>query len=73
MVVMRMIGRPVLDEELVKEYAERYKALHLPRQSDSGLRSRRSELSRAARLVEGEKQRMTTGRLGRTWSVRGEP
>jgi hypothetical protein len=70
MTVLRVMGRPVLDEELVREYLHRYKALHLPRQSESGLRSRRSELTAKAKLVEGEKKRMSTGRLGRTWSVR---
>lgn len=68
MTVLRVVGRPVLDEELVREYLSRYKALHLPRQSESGIRSRRSELSN--RLDEGEKKRMSTGRLGRTWSIR---
>lgn len=71
MVVMRVLGRPVLDEELVREYLARYKALKLPQQSESGIRSRRSELAAKTRLIEGEKRRMTTGRLGRTWSVAG--
>lgn len=69
MTVFRVAERPMLDEELVREYHARFKALRLPQQSDSGLRSRRSELARKAKLVEGEKRRMSTGRLGRTWSI----
>jgi hypothetical protein len=69
--VLRLIGES-LDEDLVREYQRRFKALQLPRQSDSGVRSRRSELSRHGDLTEGAKKRMTTGRLGRTWVVKEE-
>lgn len=69
MIVLRQLGQPVLDEELVRAYLQRQKALRLPRQSESGIRSRRAELSRAGRLVEAEKRRMTTERLGRTWQL----
>lgn len=70
--VLRLADRPLLDEELVREYGARQRALHLPRQSESGLRSRRAELAAKGRLVQGEKKRMATGRLGRTWSVTRE-
>lgn len=71
MFVMRLSGEPRLDEELVADYGRLQKvpAYRLPRQSQSGLRSRRSELSNRGLLVEGEKRKMSTGRLGRTWSV----
>lgn len=70
MFVFRMLApREMLDEELVKEYMSRQKAFQLPQQTDSGIRSRRAELSRMTptRLVEGEKRQMSTGGVGRTW------
>lgn len=69
MTVFRVVGEPMLDEELVREYQSRLKALRLPRQSESGIRSRRSELANKTRLVQGEKKRMSTGRFGRTWYI----
>lgn len=69
MLVMRILGRPVLDEELIAEYQRMFKALGLPQQSPSGLRSRRSELERAGRLVRDEKKRMSTGGLGLTFRI----
>lgn len=72
MAILRLLGRPVLDEELVRMYQDRYRSMRLPQQSESGLRSRRAELARDGRLVEGEKRRMSTGRMGRAWSVKEE-
>lgn len=69
MVVMRMLGRPVLDEELEAEYARQRKALMLPDQTPQSIRSRRAELSKLGKLVEHEKRKMSTGGWGRTWAV----
>lgn len=71
MAVMRMQHEPVLDEELITAYEANAKALMLPVQSHSGLRSRRSELSKMdpPRLVAGAKKRMSTGGMGLTWVV----
>lgn len=69
MVVMRMLGDPVLDEELIAEYNARRKALRLPEQSDSGIRSRRSELAELGKLEVHGKKKMSTGGQGRTWAV----
>lgn len=70
MVVLRMLGQPVLDEELVREYQRRFKALRAPQQTDSGVRSRRSELSNAGLLEQGENRKMSTGGTGRTWQIK---
>lgn len=72
MVVMRVLGRAVLDEDLVREYKARRKGLQLPQQSESGIRSRRAELAKLGKLVESDKARMSTGGLGRTWIVATE-
>lgn len=69
MTVMRVVGQPMLDETLVREYQARFKALRLPQQSESGIRSRRSELAKAEHIIQESKERMSTGRLGRTWAV----
>lgn len=69
MTLMRVLGKPVLDEELIKAYERHRKALLLPEQSESGLRSRRSELSNAGLLTQGESKKMTTGGTGRTWTL----
>lgn len=70
--VLRLLGRPVLDEDLVREYQARFKGMRLPQQSASGIRSRRKELGDAGELVQGDKQRMSTGRMGRTWLIKEE-
>lgn len=56
------------DEQLAVAYDAHHDAERYPRQSPSGLRSRRAELV-AAGLVEwtGEHRTMTTGRLARVW------
>jgi hypothetical protein len=72
MAVFRIAPGGILDEELIKLYQDNYKLLRLPRQSDSGIRSRRSELAVAGKLKELEKARMSTGRLGRTWTINDE-
>lgn len=69
MVVMRTLGREVLDEELIAEYRKLEKAMMLPTQSESGIRSRRSELSQAGLLELGQKKKMRTGGTGNTWKV----
>jgi hypothetical protein len=69
MQVLRLLGRPVTDEDLVSEYQKRYKGLKLPQQSESGIRSRRNELDkRHGKLEQGDKQKISTGRMARTWS-----
>lgn len=69
MLVMRLAAEPVLDEELVERYAASKAAFKLPKQSESGIRSRRAELARAERLIEAGRKKMSTGRQGRTWAV----
>lgn len=71
LIIMRTLPGPVLDEELVKEYSRRRKAMRLPEQSESGIRSRRAELARMGKLEEGEKKKMKTGGIGRTWKIKG--
>jgi len=69
--ILRSTGRRQLrDDEIVELYQLRYRELNLPRQSESGIRSRRAELARRGDLVEGEKSRMPTGRMARTWTLK---
>lgn len=69
LIVIRMWNRPLLDEELVRVYADYRRGVNLPKQSESGLRSRRSELARMdpPRVLAGEKKKMSTGGVGTTW------
>lgn len=70
MLVLRVLAQPVLDERLIKEYQRMKKALRLPDQSESGLRSRRAELGKGGLLVQGEDKKMSTGGVGRTWTIK---
>jgi hypothetical protein len=70
LIILRMAGRPLLDEELIPYYRVWQLSMNLPGQSDSGIRSRRSELSKMGLLEPGEKRRMSTGGTGMTWSVK---
>ena len=75
--VLKHVG-PVTDEELRESYNEPDPVLWLlgmpddpiPPQSDSGLRTRRSEL-RHRRLVRwtGEYRKLASGRMGRVWEA----
>lgn len=67
LVVLRVLGRPVLDEEMIREYNRRRKSLMLPEQSESGLRTRRAELVDAGKVLPHEKTKMSTGGTGWTW------
>lgn len=67
--VFLMEPRFMLDEELVAAYEHWSKALRLPRQSESGIRSRRAAIFKERHvLVEGEKKVMSTGGKGRTFA-----
>lgn len=73
MLVLNECG-PVTDETLVATYHRawaRDTENLLPRQSPSGIRSRRAELVRRGLVVwTGQKATMTTGRKGRVWAVK---
>lgn len=70
LLVMKLEGRPLLDEEMIMAYNTRRKGLFLPNQSDQGLRTRRSELAKMdpPRVVAGDRRKMKTGGTGLTWS-----
>lgn len=70
LLVMRHFNKPLLDEEIVENYQMNKSLLHLPPQSDSGIRSRRAELYRAEKIVRYEKRRMSTGGRGYTWRIK---
>lgn len=67
--LLRVFG-PMTDEALCATYAKFGVQYEYPRQSDSGIRSRRAELVRLG-LVEytGEKLPISTGRLARVWGA----
>lgn len=67
--VMRTWPSPLTDEKLVEIYTRQYKAMNLPRQSESGLRSRRAELARAEKIVEAGKGTTAGGRSCRSWVI----
>lgn len=68
--VFKLVG-PMLDESLIAYYNRVRVPYKLPRQSDSGIRSRRSELAKMEppKLVEVGKAKMSTGRVGRVWNL----
>lgn len=69
--VFKMEARFLLDEELVAAYRSWQGSMGLPSQTDSGIRSRRSEIFNERSLLEqGDKRRMTTGGLGRTFGLK---
>lgn len=72
MMVFRIVGEPMLDEEMIAAYEHWSKPMGLPQQSESGLRSRRSELEKTGKLVADGKKKMSTGRMGRTFKVNTE-
>lgn len=65
---------PITDETLVNAYHRAWARdvdNLLPRQTASGIRSRRAELVRLGLVVwTGQKAIMTTGRKGRVWAVK---
>lgn len=75
LVVLRTASEPLLDEELVALYAKKQKSLQLVEQSESGIRSRRSELAAMTppKVLRCEKKRMKTGGMGNTWIAAPRP
>lgn len=69
MTVFRLAGSRLLDEQLISLYKHYQKPFRLPDQSESGIRTRRCELSKAEKLVEAGRIKMSTGRMGRTWRI----
>lgn len=66
--VFREHGRPMTDDELLRRY--RASHAHDRPQSDSGIRTRRSELVEANRLVDtGQRVRLSSGRRAIVWSL----
>ncbi len=64
--ILRALGRPRTDPEMIEAY-RKYK--FAPAASESGLRSRREELARLNLVaVVGEKP-LASGRTGRIWAV----
>ena len=58
------------DEQWMEKYGTYEVQWSLPYQSASGLRTRRSELVKAGKVVDtGERQKMRSGRMAIVWSV----
>lgn len=68
--VLRAHG-PATDVELVKAYRAALVRGEVPKQSDSGIRSRRSELVEKLGVVcdTGRRQKLESGRMANVWEV----
>ena len=69
--VLRMfvLFGPMCDKKLIERYGHGQDLL-TPRQSDSGIRSRRAELVRSGYLIDtGYRERLDTGRLSIVWGL----
>jgi hypothetical protein len=68
---LRAADRPLTDQELALLYVGLAADEGWPDQSDSGLRTRRSELVERGLVASVGKRRLDTGRLARTWAPAG--
>ncbi len=66
----RMATKDLLDEELIRAYNNGQRAMRWPRQSESGIRSRRAELVALDLLEAHSKRTMSTGGQGRTFKIK---
>lgn len=66
--VLRASG-PMTDEELIGMYGGWCNVTDLPRQSDSGIRTRRKELERLGFLRDAGRKRTASGRAAIVWMV----
>lgn len=60
---------PLDDEELVGRYCSWLLSIKLPRQSDSGIRTRRKELERLGLVVAVGKKKTVSGRSAIVWGA----
>lgn len=68
--VLKAAPRGLTDEELIVAYALASATDTLPRQSDSGIRTRRSELVDSGIVMDGGERRVTeAGRLSIVWKI----
>jgi hypothetical protein len=70
---LRELGEPVTDQHLAREYHARggVRTPMWPDQSDSGLRTRRSELVARGAVVAVGTERLPSGRMAKCWAVAG--
>lgn len=59
----------ITDTELVERYRQAWRVVGWPRQSDSGIRTRRQELHRGGLLRVCGEVRLPSGRMARRWEV----
>lgn len=64
-------GGPLTDYEMIDRYREWQADTGWPDQTDSGLRTRRSELAKAGYVVRAGKRALPTGRKAALWTVPG--
>jgi hypothetical protein len=67
--ILKVLARPRTDEELIQAYRRMKNA---PFASDSGIRSRRSELAAKGLLAIVGESRTQSGRKTRIWQVSGD-
>lgn len=72
--VLRRFPQGLSDTDLIEEYGKLAELGAVPRQSPSGLRSRRSELTKVGMVIDsGERATLVTGRKAIVWMAWGAP
>lgn len=66
---LRLAGYPLVDVEMIGRYREGMAAHGWPQQTESGLRTRRSELVAAGEVCKAGKRPLATGRMANRWAA----
>lgn len=66
---LRLAGYPLVDQEMIGRYREGMAAQGWPQQTESGLRTRRSELVTAGEVCKAGKRPLSTGRMANRWAA----
>jgi hypothetical protein len=67
--LLGLAGRPLTDPEIREIYERDREAEDWPRQTESGLRTRRNELVKAGLIIKAGKKRLETGRMASQWNL----
>jgi hypothetical protein len=74
LVIKYLLTAPKTDQELIEEYTVGALLGKWPKASESGIRTRRSELVEAGEVIAtGEKRKTESGRQANVWSLTPRP